>query len=229
MVLSEAEILAALLSLKVAFWSSLCLLPVAFALAWVLSRCRFRGRLALDVLIHLPLVLPPVSVGFLLLLLFGARGPLGKLFQDWFGISVIFTWQGAALTASLMSLPLVVNAIRLSLDAIDPKLEAASRSLGAGAAATFVGIVLPLARPGILMGLILGFARSLGEFGATITFVGSLPGETETLSLAVHRLLQMPDGEAGAMRLTILAIAIACLALAASRWFDARLRAGRVR
>jgi len=229
MTLSEAEIIATLLSLKVAFWSSIGLLPVAFALAWALARCRFRGRLALDVLIHLPLVLPPVSVGFLLLLLFGAHGPLGLLLKSWFGVSLIFTWQGAALTAALMSLPLVVNAIRLSLDAIDPKLETASRSLGADATATFLGVTLPLVRPGILMGIILGFARSLGEFGATITFVGSLPGETETLPLAVHHLLQAPDGEAGAMRLTIIAIVIACAALAAARWFDTRLRAKMAR
>ncbi|MDY0885018.1 molybdate ABC transporter permease subunit [Dongia soli] len=213
MELGEVELTATLLSLKVAFWSTLVTLPIAIFLAWLLSRKQFPGKMLLDCVVHLPLVLPPVVVGYGLLLLFGSKGILGSLLQQYLGITIIFTWKGAALASAVMALPLFVRAIRVSFDAADQRLEAAARCLGAARWWVFLSVTLPLAMPGIIAGTILGFARSLSEFGATITFVSNIPGETQTLPLAIESLIQMPDGEAGAMRLTIISIIIAFGAL----------------
>ena len=211
--LGEVELTATLLSLKVAFWSTLVTLPIAIFLAWLLSRKQFPGKTLLDCVVHLPLVLPPVVVGYGLLLLFGSKGIFGSLLQQYLGITVIFTWKGAALASAVMALPLFVRAIRVSFDAADHRLEAAARCLGAARWWVFLSVTLPLAMPGIIAGTILGFARSLSEFGATITFVSNIPGETQTLPLAIETLIQMPDGEAGAMRLTVISIIIAFAAL----------------
>ena len=203
------------LSLKVGGVAVLGALPVAFALAWVLARVRFAGRVLVDALVHLPLVLPPVVTGWLLLLAFGAQGPAGQ-FLAHFGITLMFRWTGAALAAAVMALPLMVRAIRLSLEAVDPRLEGAARTLGAGPWRCFVTITLPLAMPGVLAGMVLGFARSLGEFGATITFVSNIPDETRTLPLAIYGALQVPDGDATAARLAIVSVVLSLGALVAS-------------
>ncbi len=214
------------LSLTVAFWSVLVSLPFGLATAWLLARREFFGKALLDVLVHLPLVVPPVVVGYLLLLLFGRRGPLGAWLYESFGLAVAFTWKGAALAAAVMAFPLMVRAMRLSLEAVDRRLEAAARTLGAGRLEVFVTVTLPLMSPGILAGSILAFARSLGEFGATITFVSNIPGETRTLPLALFSLTQTPDGEAGALRLTLIAVVLALAALAASEVLARRIRRG---
>ncbi len=214
------------LSLMVAFWSVLASLPLGLATAWLLARREFFGKAFVDVLVHLPLVVPPVVVGYLLLLLFGRRGPLGAWLYETFGLTVAFTWQGAALAAAVMSFPLMVRAMRLSLEAVDRRLEAAARTLGAGRLEVFLTITLPLMSPGILAGAILAFARSLGEFGATITFVSNIPGETRTLPLALYSLTQTPDGETGALRLTLIAVVLALAALAASELLARRIRRG---
>jgi molybdate transport system permease protein len=211
------------LSLRVALVSTICVLPVAVALAWLLSRRNFPGKALLDALVHLPLVLPPVVLGYGLLVLLGRKGPVGALLHDWFGISLAFTWEGAALAAAVAGLPLAVRAIRLSLDAVDRRLEQAARTLGSGRSRVFWTITLPLALPGVLAGAILSFARGLGEFGATITFVSDIPGETRTLSLAVHSLLQTPGGEAAAVRLSIVAVVLAFLALLGSEYLNRHL------
>ncbi|MDE2303275.1 MAG: molybdate ABC transporter permease subunit [Sphingomonadales bacterium] len=203
------------LSLRVAVVAVLGCLPFAFALAWLLARRRFRGLILVDAAVHLPLVLPPVVTGWLLLLLFGARGPIGGWLAA-LGISVMFRWTGAALAAGVMALPLMVRSIRLSLEAIDPRLEAAARTLGAGRWRAFASITLPLALPGILAALVLGFARALGEFGATITFVASIPGETQTLPLAIFAALQVPDGDTEVVRLAVLSVLLSLGALVAS-------------
>jgi molybdate transport system permease protein len=226
--LSEFEIEALRLSLRVAFWSVLCSLPVGLAVAWLLSRTRFPGQMLLNGVVHLPLVLPPVVVGYLLLLLLGRRGPLGHWLYESFGISVAFTWKGAAVAAAVMAFPLLVRAIRLSLDAVDRGLEQAARTLGAGRARVFLTVTLPLSLPGVVTGAVLAYARSLGEFGATITFVSNIPGETQTLPLALYTLTQTPDGETGALRLAVIAVVVAMAALVASellaRQIDRRLR-----
>ncbi len=214
------------LSLTVAFWSVLASLPLGLAAAWLLARREFFGKALVDVLVHLPLVVPPVVVGYLLLLMFGRRGPLGAWLQETFGLTIAFTWQGAALAAAVMSFPLMVRAMRLSLEAVDRRLEAAARTLGAGRLEVFLTITLPLMSPGILAGAILAFARSLGEFGATITFVSNIPGETRTLPLALYSLTQTPDGETGALRLTLIAVVLALAALAASELLARRIRRG---
>ncbi len=214
------------LSLTVAFWSVLVSLPFGLATAWLLARREFFGKALLDVLVHLPLVVPPVVVGYLLLLLFGRRGPLGAWLYETFGLSVAFTWKGAALAAAVMAFPLMVRAMRLSLEAVDRRLEAAARTLGARRFEVFVTVTLPLMSPGILAGAILAFARSLGEFGATITFVSNIPGETRTLPLALFSLTQTPDGETGALRLTLIAVILALAALAASEFLARRIRRG---
>lgn len=214
--LSSDEINIVLLSLKIAVWSVLASLPFAIAVAHVLARREFPGKSLADAVIHLPLVLPPVVVGYFLLVLLGRRGPLGAWLEEWFGIVVAFRWTGAAIACAVMGFPLMVRAIRLSIEAIDPKLEAAAETLGAGHAGTFLTITLPLALPGILTGILLSFARSLGEFGATITFVSNIPGETQTLALAIYTQLERPGGDAAAMRLVWLSIIISVLALAAS-------------
>jgi len=218
----EAEALG--LSLRVALWSVVWSLVPAIAIAWILARLAFPGRMLLNGLVHLPLVLPPVVVGYLLLLLLGRRGPLGAWLDATFGVTVAFTWQGAAVAAAVMAFPLMVRAIRLSIEAVDRRLESAARTLGAGPADVFVSVTLPMIAPGILTGAILAFARSLGEFGATITFVANIPGETRTLPLALFTLLQSPGGEAAATRLAVIAIAVALAALIASELLARRMR-----
>ncbi|YCH31752.1 molybdate ABC transporter permease subunit [Erwinia sp. D4-22] len=218
MILSDVEWQAVELSLKVSAIAVLFSLPVGIFLAWVLARCEFRGKALLDSLIHLPLVLPPVVVGYLLLLSLGRRGWLGAWLYDWFGISFAFSWRGAALAAAVVALPLMVRAIRLALEAVDPKLEQAARTLGAGRWRVFFTITLPLTLPGLIAGTVLAFARSLGEFGATITFVSNIPGETRTIPLAMFTLLETPGAEANAARLCLIAIALALLSLLLSEW-----------
>jgi molybdate transport system permease protein len=226
--LSELEIEALRLSLRVACWSVAGSLPFGLLAAWLLARRRFPGKVLLDALVHLPLVVPPVVIGYALLLLFGRNGPVGAWLYDTFGITVAFTWQGAALASAVMAFPLMVRAMRLSLEAVDRKLEAAARTLGAAPADVFFTVTLPLMAPGILAGAVLAFARSLGEFGATITFVSNIPGETRTLPIAIYSLTQTPGGEAAALRLAILSVLLALAALLASellaRGIQARLR-----
>ena len=214
--LSSEEIGIVLLSLKVALWSVIISVPFGLAAAYVLARRDFRGKSLLDALVHLPLVLPPVVVGYWLLLMFGRRGPLGAFLEEWFGIAVAFRWSGAAIASAIMSFPLMVRAMRLSMEAIDPKLEAAAQTLGAGRLGVLLSITLPLAMPGILTGMLLAFARSLGEFGATITFVSNIPGETQTLPLAIYALWQVPGGEAAAQRLCVLSLILSLAALLVS-------------
>lgn len=210
------------LSLKVAFWSVLCSLPFALATGWLLARVRFVGKSLFDALVHLPLVLPPVVIGYFLLLLLGRRGPLGAVLDEWFGIVFAFRWSGAAVAAAIMGFPLMVRAIRLSIEAIDRGLEDAARTLGATRLKVFFSITLPLALPGVLTGTLLSFARSLGEFGATITFVSNIPGETRTLPLAIYTLTQVPGGDAAALRLSLMAIVLSVLALMSSEWLVRR-------
>jgi molybdate transport system permease protein len=205
-----------LLSLKVALWSVLLSLPFAIAIAHLLARHDFPGKSLLDAVVHLPLVLPPVVVGYFLLVLLGRRGPIGALLEEWFGIEVAFRWTGAAIACAVMGFPLMVRAMRLSIEAIDPKLEAAAQTLGAGRAGTFLTVTLPLALPGIVTGILLSFARSLGEFGATITFVSNIPGETQTLPLAIYALTQVPGGDAAALRLCVISIVLSLAALLVS-------------
>ena len=223
--MSPAETEALWLSLRVGLWSVLLSLPPGLLVAWLLARRAFPGKFLLNGLVHLPLVVPPVVVGYLLLMLLGRRGPLGGLLEAWFGISVAFTWKGAAVAAGVMGFPLMVRAIRLSLDAVDRGIEAAARTLGAGPAWVFLTITLPLILPGILTGVILAFARSLGEFGATITFVSNIPGETRTLPLALYTATQLPGGEAIAVRLAVLSVALAMAALIGSEIMARRVNA----
>jgi len=217
------------LSLKVGGVAVLAILPVAFALAWVLARYRFPGRLLIDGLVHLPLVLPPVVTGWLLLIAFGPLGPVGRWLESWFGVTVMFRWTGAALAAAIMALPLMVRAMRLSIEGIDRRYEGAARTLGAGRWHAFWTISLPLALPGVLAALVLGFARSIGEFGATITFVSNIPGETRTLPLAIYSALQVPGAEAMATRLALFSVALSLAALILSEWLVRRTHAGRAR
>jgi molybdate transport system permease protein len=224
--LSPAETEALLLSLKVAFWSVAVSVPIAVALAWVLSRLTFPGKSLLDAVVHLPLVLPPVVVGYFLLILFGRRGAIGAFLDEYLGITFAFRWTGAALACAVMGLPLLVRAVRQSLDAVDRKLEAAAATLGASPAWVFASVTLPLILPGIVTGMLLSFARSLGEFGATITFVSNIPGETQTLPLAIYTFTQVPGGDAQALRLCILSIVLSLAALMAS---EVLLRRANVR
>ncbi len=217
----ETEALS--LSLRVAFWSVLLSLPLGLLAAWALARWQFYGKTLLNGLVHLPLVVPPVVVGYGLLVLFGRKGPLGAWLYETFGVTLVFTWRGAALAAAVMAFPLMVRAMRLSLEAVDRRLESAARTLGAGPVTVFLTVTLPLMAPGILAGAILAFARSLGEFGATITFVSNIPGETRTLPIALYTLIQTPDGEAGALRLALISVAVALIALAASEIIARRL------
>ena len=225
--LHAAETAALMLSLKVGIVSVLGILPVAFALAYLLARRDFYGRTLVDVLVHLPLVVPPVVTGYVLLLAFGAQGPLGHWLQSHLGITLIFRWTGAALASAIMALPLMVRAIRLSLEAIDPRYSDAARTLGASPLHVFFTITLPLAFPGIIAGLVLGFAKSVGEFGATITFVSNIPGQTQTLPLAIYSGLQIPGGEASVWRLALLSVALSAGALLASEYLARRARGGR--
>ncbi len=213
MSVTPEEIEVLLLSLRVAFWSVLVSLPMAIAVAYVLARASFPGKTLFDAAVHLPLVLPPVVVGFFLLLLFGRRGPVGQILDQWFGIVVAFRWTGAALAAGIMGFPLMVRAIRLSFETVDRKLEAAASTLGAGWAGVFLTVTLPLALPGVITGILLSFARSLGEFGATITFVSNIPGETRTLPLAIYTYTQTPTGDAAALRLSAIAVLLSLAAL----------------
>ncbi len=215
------------LSLKVGGAAVLITLPIAFALAWLLARYRFPGRVFLDALVHLPLVLPPVVSGWLLLIAFGPFGPVGRWLESWFGVSLMFRWTGAALAAAIMALPLMVRAMRLSIEAIDRRLEGAARTLGASPWHSFWTISLPLALPGVLAALVLGFARSIGEFGATITFVSNIPGETRTLPLAIYSALQVPGGEAMVTRLALLSVALSLGALVLSEWLVRRTHRGK--
>ena len=219
----EAEALA--LSLRVSLWAVLGSLPFGIAIAWLLARRRFLGRELLNGIVHLPLILPPVVVGYLLLILLGRRGALGAWLFDTFGISIAFTWKGAAIAAAVMAFPLMVRAIRLSLEAVDSRLEQAARTLGAGPLRVFLTVTLPLMAPGIVTGCILAFARSLGEFGATITFVSNIPGETRTLPLALFSLTQTPGGDAGALRLVVIAVVLALAALMVSEILARRVSA----
>ncbi|HEX5318451.1 MAG TPA: molybdate ABC transporter permease subunit [Stellaceae bacterium] len=214
--LSPDELTAIRLSLWVAMWAMAVSLPLGVATAMLLARGKFWGKSVLNVLVHLPLVLPPVVTGYVLLLLFGRKGPLGRFFADTIGLVFAFRWTGAALASAVMGFPLMVRAIRLSLDAVDRRLEEAAATLGASAVWVFVTVTLPLILPGIVAGMILSFARSLGEFGATITFVSNIPGETQTVPTAIYMATQVPGGDAAALRLTVIAVVISAVALFAS-------------
>jgi molybdate transport system permease protein len=218
---AELEILA--LSLKVAFWGLAVSLPFAIAVAFVLARKSFPGKTLFDAVVHLPLVLPPVVVGFALLVLFGTQGPIGRLLEP-LGIVLVFRWTGAALAAAIMGFPLLVRAIRLAIEAVDPRLELAARTLGASRTRVFFTITLPLSAAGVITGALLGFARALGEFGATITFVSNIPGETRTLPLAIYTYTQVPGGDAMALRMSLFSVALSLAALAASEWLARRSR-----
>jgi len=219
-----AEIEALVLSLRVAFWAMFWSLPPGVAVAWLLARREFPGKAALDALVHLPLVVPPVVVGYVLLVVLGRTGAIGGWLYETFGLTLGFSWRGAAVAAAVMAFPLMVRAIRLSLEAVDRRLENAARTLGAGPVSVFLTITLPLTAPGLLAGAILGFARSLGEFGATITFVSNIPGETRTLPLALYSFTQTPDGEMAALRLVLISVAVAFAALAASEFIARRVQ-----
>jgi molybdate transport system permease protein len=221
--LTPLEIDALLLSLQVGFWSVVICLPLGLGIAVVLARCQFPGKWLLDGIVHLPLVLPPVVIGYLLLVLLGRRGLVGAWLFDAFDFTLAFTWKGAALAAAIMALPLTVRAIRMSLEQMDRGLEAAARTLGASRLRVFTSITLPLCLPGILTGTILAFARALGEFGATITFVSNIPGETQTLALALFSETQVPGDPTPALRLTLISIAVALAALIASEFLARRV------
>jgi molybdate transport system permease protein len=213
------------LSLKVGGVAMAVTLPIAFALAWLLARVRFPGKVVLDAAIHLPLVVPPVVTGWLLLLAFGPNGPIGAWLQEWFGVTVLFRWTGAAIAAGVMALPLMVRAMRISIEAVDRRLENAARTLGAGPWRVFWTLTLPLSIPGVLAGAVLGFARSIGEFGATITFVSNVPGETQTLPLAIYSALQQPGADTLVWRLSCVSLGLSLIALIASELLTRR--AGR--
>jgi len=222
--LTPDEWRAVRLSLIIASRSVAFGLPLAVLAAYALARGRFVGRPVLDALVHLPLVMPPVVVGWGLLLLFGVRGPLGSLLQDWFGVRLVFTTAGAALATAVMSFPLMVRAIRLSLEGVDPGLEGAARTLGAGPFDRFVTVTLPLMAPGVLAGAVVAFAAGLGEFGAVITFASNIPGETQTLPLAIYAATQVPGGEATAAKLSAVSFALAIAGLLLSELIARRMR-----
>jgi molybdate transport system permease protein len=217
--LSAGEAQALWLSLKTGAVGTALSLPPGIAIAWLLARGNFHGKLVLDGLVHMPLVLPPVVTGYLLLLLFGHSGIAGHWLETHLGFTFAFNWKGAALASAVMGFPLLVRAIRLAFEAVDPKLEAAARTLGARRADVFFSITIPLITPGIIAGTLLGFARALGEFGATITFVANIPGETQTLPIALYSALQSTDGDIRAFRFVMLSILLAVAALAASEYF----------
>ena len=220
-----AEWQAIALSLKVAAWATALSLPPAILVAHALARWRFPGRQVLNGLVHLPLVLPPVVTGYLLLLAFGRRGPIGAFLEDCCGLVLAFRWTGAALAAAVMAFPLMVRAIRLSIEAVDPRLEEAAGTLGASRPWVFTTVTLPLIAPGIVAGAVLAFAKAMGEFGATITFVSNIPGETQTVPSAIYALLQVPGGETAAGRLVLIAVVIAMGALLLSEWLGQRVAA----
>jgi molybdate transport system permease protein len=220
--LTPEEWVAVHLSLRIALVATFFALPFGLAIAWLLARKSFYGKALVDGIIHLPLVLPPVVTGYLLLIWFGRKGPIGAFLYDTFGIVFSFRWTGAALACGVMGFPLLVRAIRLSLEAIDRKLEDAASTLGASRMWVFITVTLPLALPGIIAGMVLCFAKALGEFGATITFVSNIPGETQTISAAIYTYTQVPGGDAAALRLVIIAIVIALAALVVSEWLARR-------
>jgi molybdate transport system permease protein len=222
MALSPDEWNAVRLSIKVSIWATIIALPLGIAVAYLLARKAFWGKALLNGIVHLPLILPPVVTGYLLLLTFGRRGPIGSLLDQYLGIVFSFRWTGAALACGIMAFPLMVRAIRLSIEAVDQRLEAAAGTLGASPAWVFATVTLPLIAPGIIAGMILSFAKAMGEFGATITFVSNIPGETQTLPSAIYTFTQVPGGETGALRLTLVSIAIAMAALIASEMMARR-------
>ncbi|TRL37079.1 molybdate ABC transporter permease subunit [Rhizobium straminoryzae] len=225
--LSAEEWTAIALSLRVSIVATLLSLPVGILVGYLLARGRFWGKSLLNGLVHLPLILPPVVTGYILLILFGRRGPVGAFLDQAFGLVLSFRWTGAALAAAVMGFPLMVRSIRLSIEAVDVKLEEAAGTLGASPVFVFLTVTLPLMLPGVIAGLILAFAKAMGEFGATITFVSNIPGETQTLSAAIYTFTQVPGGDAGALRLTLIAVALSMTALLASELL-ARLVAKRV-
>jgi len=220
--ISPTEWTAILLSLRVATVATLVATPIAVATAWLLARREFWGKALLDAAIHLPLVLPPVVTGYLLLLTFGRRGAVGAWLAEHLGLVFAFRWTGAALACGIMSFPLLVRPIRLSIEAVDQRLEQAASTLGAAPWQVFLTVTLPLALSGVFAGMVLGFAKALGEFGATITFVSNIPGETQTISSAIYALIQTPDGDAAALRLVVVSVLMAMAALIASEWFARR-------
>ena len=221
--LTPAEWQAVQLSLKVGLWATVLSLPPGFLLAYVLARFQFPLKSLLNGLVYMPLVLPPVVTGMILLLLFGTRGPIGQFLENVFGITIAFKWTGAALAAAIMGLPLMVRAMRLSIEAVDRRLELAARTLGASWWRAFFTITLPLSLPGIIAGAILSVAKSFGEFGATITFVSNIPGETQTLPIAIYSFLQSPTGDGPAIRLAILSVVVSMLAIVGSEWLERRV------
>lgn len=214
---------AVLLSLKVSFWATLISLPFAIAIAWVLSRKEFSGKQLVNGIVHLPLILPPVVTGYILLMVFGRRAPIGSFLEDTLGLVLAFRWIGAAVAAAVMAFPLMVRAIRLAIDAVDPGLEDAASTLGAPRWRVFSTVTLPLITPGIMTGAVLGFAKAMGEFGATITFVSAIPGRTQTLPSAIYGFLQVPGGETQALRLVIVSVAVAMSALLLSELISRRV------
>ena len=220
--ITPAEWTAILLSLRIAAVATVVATPFGIALAWLLARRDFWGKSLVDALVHLPLVLPPVVTGYLLLLTFGRRGLVGGWLADTLGIVFAFRWTGAALACGVMSFPLLVRPMRLSIEAVDQRLEQAAETLGAAPWRVFLNVTLPLALPGVLAGMVLGFAKAIGEFGATITFVSNIPGETQTISSAIYSLIQTPDGDVAALRLVIISVVIAVAALIGSEWFARR-------
>lgn len=225
--LSQFEQEALALSLRVASIAVLSSLPIGIAIAFILARFRFPGHGLLNAVVHMPLVLPPVVVGYLLLVLLGRNGPLGSLIEDVFGVRLAFSTSGAVIACAVVSFPLLVRSVRLSIEAIDTRLESAARTLGANETRVFLTITLPMMVPGILTGSLLAFARALSEFGATITFAANVPGETQTLPLALYTVLQSPGGDAAAFRLCVLSILLAVAAIATSEWLSQRLIASR--
>ncbi|OYX20122.1 MAG: molybdate ABC transporter permease [Rhodobacterales bacterium 32-66-9] len=223
--LTPEEWQALSLSLKVSFWATVVSLPPGVAVAQALARGRFPGHGLLNGLVHLPLILPPVVTGYLLLLTFGRQGWLGSALWDWFGFTFAFRWTGAALAAAVMAFPLLVRAIRLALEAVDPKLEQAAATLGASRVVVFLTVTLPLILPGVIAGAVLAFAKAMGEFGATITFVANIPGETQTLPTAIYAFLQLPGGDAAALRLVAISVALAMGALVVSELLSRRVAA----
>ncbi|SEN21085.1 molybdate transport system permease protein [Loktanella fryxellensis] len=209
---------AVALSVQVSVWAVLCSLPLGILVAYALARWEFPGKQVLNGLVLLPLILPPVVTGYLLLTTFGRQGAVGRMLEEWFGIVVAFRWTGAALAAAVMAFPLMVRAIRLAIEAVDPRIEQAAATLGASPAWVFATVTLPLILPGVIAGLILAFAKAMGEFGATITFVSNIPGQTQTLPSAIYSVLQVPGGDAQAARLVVVAIVIAMAALLLSEW-----------
>lgn len=223
--MTDAAWQAVWLSVQVSFWATALSLPFGIWVAHLLARGRFVGRQVLNGLVHLPLILPPVVTGYLLLLAFGRQGPVGRMLDEWFGIVLAFRWTGAVLAAAVMAFPLMVRAIRLAIEAVDPKLEAAAATLGASRWQVFATVTLPLIAPGIIAGAVLAFAKAMGEFGATITFVANIPGQTQTLPSAIYAFLQVPGGDGAAFRLVVISVAVAMGALVASELLARRVQA----